>query len=112
MEKDFVVTVVNEGIEISRNGLKIIILDKLKFDNFTSRSKKEIVELLENDVKTYSCMCFEKNKMPFSHIENRPLQDCISRNLDALEKLDKIDIFKNEHSREGVYKVYLQEIIL
>lgn len=111
MKEDFTINILNDGIEISRNDLKIIILDRLQFNDFTSRSKKEIVELLKNNTETYSCMCFEKNQMPFSHIENHPLQDCISRNLDALEKLDRIDIFRNEHCKDGIYKVFLKEII-
>lgn len=111
MKKDFTVSILNDGIEISRNNLKIIILDSFQLDNFTSRSKEEIIELLKSDTKTYSCMCFEKNKMPFSHIENHPLRICISRNLDALEKLDRIDIFRNEHCENEIYKVYLKEII-
>lgn len=53
-------------------------------------------------------MCTSKG-MRFSHIENKNMNICILRNLDALERIDS---FRNENSENGVYEVFLQEVIV
>lgn len=92
--------VVYKGITVS--------IDTTK-DN--ARTKAEILDLIESNKKTYSCMCTNTG-MPFSHIEGFSIIECINRNLIALEKLDKLDDFRNKYSKkENEYDVYLQKIM-
>ena len=94
-------------IEIHYKGLKVNI-DTTKED---AREKTEILDLINNNEKTYSCMCTNTG-MPFSHIENFSIIECINKNLIALEKLNKLDDFKNKYSEgENKYNVYLKNII-
>lgn len=94
------------SIRIVYKGITINI-DTTKED---SRTETEILELINSYQKTYSCMCTNTG-MPFSHIENFSIIECINKNLVALEKLNRLEDFKSKYSKnENEYDVYLKKI--
>lgn len=104
---DFTLEEFETSFRIDYKGITINI-DTVKED---ARGKVEILSLMNSGEKTYSCMCVSTG-MPFSHIENFNIIECINKNLIALEKLNKLDDFKNKYSEgENEYNVYLKSII-
>lgn len=100
----FTIEELNNSIRVDYKGIEITILCNKE----DARSKEEILYLLNNNKETYSCMCSVKTKMPFSHVENMTLKEGLNRNLIALEKLIKIEEFKNKNFDEKI-EVYLKK---
>lgn len=104
---DFILEELETSLRVVYKGI-IINIDTTKED---ARGKEEILNLINTKEETYSCMC-TNTKMPFSHIENFSIIECINKNLIALEKLNKLDDFRNKYSKnENEYDVYLKKII-
>lgn len=100
----FTIEELNNSIRVDYKGIEITILCNKE----DVRSKEEILYLLNNNKETYSCMCSMKTEMPFSHVEGMTLKECLNRNLIALEKLIKIEEFKNKHFNNKL-EVYLRK---
>lgn len=94
----------NNSIRVDYKGIKITIC----CDKEDARIKEEILDLLNSNKKTYSCMCSMKTGMPFSHVENVSLKEGLDKNFSALEKLIKIEEFKNKNF-ENEIEVYLKD---
>lgn len=94
----------NNSIRVDYKGIRIIIC----CDKEDARTKEEILDLLNSNKETYSCMCSVKTEMPFSHVEGLSLKECISKNLFALDKLIKLDEFKNKNF-DNKLEVYLKK---
>lgn len=103
----------NFNIEELEDSLRIhyqdLVID-VNTTNKNARSKEEILSLLENNKKTYSCMCSQKTGIPFSYLEGMPLEEYINRNLISLAKLFELEEFKNINFESDKIEVYFKNI--